>query len=556
MKPRTSESDPIRVDYLPVEAVMLRGRIGVTLAPGRNDQGHFALWQRDLDADLARLRDVYRTGMLVSLVEDDELALIGIADLVERAQTLDEVLRFPFADGGVPSSLDATAALVERIVERARDGRNVVIHCRGGLGRSGLVAACCLVALGHGAREAIAATRAARKGAIENLAQEEFVGRFAGAWRARSVPSPAEDESAPAQRLLLSRFRGCLLGGGLGDALGAPIEFTSSHAIRAEYGTAAPRDLAYARPGRALITDDTQMTLFTAEGVIRGIQRYNDRGICSMVGSVQRALVRWYATQEAVELRGAWADDPGWLFRDRRLHERRAPGNTCLSALAEQVDLARMPSVEERANDSKGCGGVMRVAPIGLAAGSLEGAFALARDSAALTHGHPSGYLSAAYLAAVVHAVARGARLEHAMASADTLLAAEGENDEMVAAIAGARRVAAEGPPSVEAIERLGGGWVGEEALAIGLACALTADASSQQGVADALWRAVAHSGDSDSTGSIAGNLLGAAYGVEVLPARWLAQLDVGDAIDRIAVDLFASAALGCDLDHDSYPST
>ena len=370
------------------------------------------------------------------------------------------------------------------------------------------------------------------------------------------MPSPAEDESAPAQRLLLSRFRGCLLGGGLGDALGAPIEFTRSSTIRAAHGTAAPRDLAYARPGRALITDDTQMTLFTAEGVIRGIQRYNDRGICSMVGSVQRALVRWYATQEPIELRGVWADDPGWLFRDRRLHERRAPGNTCLSALAEQVDLARMPSVEERANDSKGCGGVMRVAPIGLAAGSLEGAFALARDSAALTHGHPSGYLSAAYLAAVVHAVARGARLEHAMASADGLLAAEGENDEMVAAIAAARRVAAEGPPSVEAIERLGGGWVGEEALAIGLACALTADASSQQGVADALWRAVAHSGDSDSTGSIAGNLLGAAYGVEVLPARWLAQLDVGDAIDRIAVDLFASAALGCDLDHDSYPST
>jgi len=134
-----------------------------------------------------------------------------------------------------------------------------------------------------------------------------------------------------------------------------------------------------------------------------------------MLGSIQRALVRWYATQTRTPLRHAWGDWPGWLVGVRQLHARRAPGNTCMSALALQVDLPGEPTVASPPNDSKGCGAVVRSASIGLAAGSREAAFALARDAAVLTHGHPTGYLSAAYLASLIFDVSRGVELEDAM---------------------------------------------------------------------------------------------------------------------------------------------
>ncbi len=294
------------------------------------------------------------------------------------------------------------------------------------------------------------------------------------------------------------------------------------------------------------------MTLFTAEGVIRGVQRWNDRGLCSMPAAIQRALFRWLATQLDS---GERDDATGWLVREPRLHARRAPGTTCLSALQHsRRPVGELPSLDRPPNDSKGCGAIMRSAPIGLAAGDRHRAFELARDAAVLTHGHPSGYLSAAYLAALVHDLARGAALPEALADADRLLQGERDHEEVVGAVAHARALAASGPPSAEALQALGGGWVGEEALAIALACALTADTGAPAGVAEALWRAVCHSGDSDSTGSITGNLLGACVGVDGLPDAWLPALELRDVIERIAVDLFTVAIEGRELEHTDYP--
>ena len=195
----------------------------------------------------------------------------------------------------------------------------------------------------------------------------------------------------------------------------------------------------------------------------------------------------------------------------------------------------------------------MRSAPFGLAA-SREEAFRWARDAGVLTHGHPSGYLSGAYFAAVIFDIARGAPLADAMRLADELLAKERGHEEMRAIVAEVRRLVAAGPPTAEAIEKLGGGWVGEEALGIGLLCARTAGGATPHDVAAAVWRWVAHGGDSDSTGSITGNLLGAMHGVDALPSRWLAQLEMRDVIERCARDLFAGTVLGAQLDFEAYP--
>ncbi len=524
---KTSETDPIRVDFLPVDAVTLRGRIGMTFAPGKRDVGQFGRWRRDLEPDLLRLRDVYCASVLVSMVQPHELQELDIESLYDRAGEVGlKVIRFPVADGSVPQSVETAAVVVRQILRHVEDGRNVVLHCRGGLGRTGLVAACCLVALGQTAPAAMRIVRAARPRTIETSIQEAFVKRFE---RERALTWTHADKEGPP----LSLFRGCLLGGAIGDSLGYPIEFLQGAEIAKRYGKSAPRELGYG--GKPVVSDDTQMTLFTAEGVIRGIQRHRSRGLSSMSVCIRGSLLRWYATQVGRDP-SSGSGGPGWLFGVRRLHVQRAPGNTCMSSLAAQVDTEQMPQVTRPPNTSKGCGAVMRSAPIGLAAGSREQAFELARDAGVITHGHPSGYLSAAYLASIIHDVVRGMDLADAMDLGSTVLSHESGHEEMAAVVRSVWEAAKAGPPDAATIQRIGGGWVGEEALGIGLLCALTADGGSPAGVADGLWRAVAHSGDSDSTGSLAGNLLGAMYGIERLPETWLGDLELRDTIDRVAI--------------------
>jgi len=524
----------------------------MTFAPGKKARGIDGRWERGLDADLERLREEYRTRVLVSLVEAHELRSLGITELpASAAKVYLKLLRFPIPDAGIPSSMSDTVEVVGKILEELRQGRTVVIHCRGGLGRTGLVAACCLTALGHEADAAIALVRTARPGAIETDEQARFVGRFAAGWN-RSHPDSISD--AKRTRGELDRWRGCLLGGALGDALGYPVEFTKSwKEIESAHGSNAPDRLAYAGAAPAIITDDTQMTLFVAEGFIRAMQRYNGRGICHPPGVIRSALLRWYATQAPDVALSEW-QATGWLFREPRLHHRRAPGNTNLAALQAQVGNADLPTVEHPPNDSKGCGAIMRSAPLGLGCRDARTAFEMARDTAVITHGHPSGYLSAAYFAAVVHGVARGGTLPAAMDAADELLSMDRGRRETTHAIKKARKLAAGGVPSPDAIESLGGGWIGEEALAIALACALTVEGSSPEAVAAALWRSALHGGDSDSTASLTGNLLGVMHGIRCLPPQWLEELELRDVVERVANDLFACTALRRELDDEEYP--
>jgi ADP-ribosylglycohydrolase len=319
-----------------------------------------------------------------------------------------------------------------------------------------------------------------------------------------------------------------MLGGAVGDALGAPVEFMSAAEIRGRFGDAGIRDFVPAYGKVGAVTDDTQMTLFTAEGLIRASNRYYDRGICNVPAVLGRAYLRWLQTQgEHVEARrfeiGGGGD--GWLVSLRELNARRAPGTTCLSALG------RYPRDGLHArNLSKGCGGVMRVAPIGLVAAKP---FELAVEAARITHGHPSGYLAAGYLAQLIAGLTRGQPLPSALDAADSKLREHRAGGEVAAAVGRARELAASRQPSSDDVAALGEGWVAEEALAIAIYCAL-ASATSEEGVV----LAVNHSGDSDSTGSITGNILGALHGTDAIPERWLSQLELRDEITAIASDL------------------
>ncbi len=134
--------------------------------------------------DLDRLGHEYQCGVLVPLLEDEELAALQIVGLIPAAEARGwEVLRFPIPDGGTPSDLDEVIALVTSITDAARRGQNVVIHCKGGLGRAGTIGGCVLAASGKSAEEALAGVRQARgPNAPETIAQQRFVHTFATRW--------------------------------------------------------------------------------------------------------------------------------------------------------------------------------------------------------------------------------------------------------------------------------------------------------------------------------------------------------------------------------------
>lgn len=361
-------------------------------------------------------------------------------------------------------------------------------------------------------------------------------------------------------------MRACLLGGAIGDQLGAGVEFLSLEEIRRRFGDAGVTEPspAYGRDAGS-VTDDTQMTLFVAEGLIRDEARRRAAGPDAAdepLVPIAHAHLRWLHTQGATaaaveRMRVDRADDAesrpvvsGWLVKTPWLHALRAPGTTCLSGLRA---LPRHPLVPA-SNDSKGCGGVMRAAPAGLARPPHAGPAGLAHDVAGLTHGHPTGRVAAAGLAQIVSELCAGDDLAGAIASASNVLRRWPGHEETLTAVdlavVLARRSRGTGGPEPGMIEELlGGGWVAEEALAIALCCALVAEAAVGDGMAaDEAFRrgarlAVSHSGDSDSTGSLFGNLLGARCGEACLPAEWLAELEGRTTIETLADDFAAAFA-------------
>ena len=340
------------------------------------------------------------------------------------------------------------------------------------------------------------------------------------------------------RRTVQGRFAGCLLGGAVGDALGAPVEFMKRTEILRQFGPKGITQYAPAYGGVGMITDDTQMTLFTAEGLIRAWVRGCLKGITTYSGVTAHAYLRWLQTQGERPTCDIdfGTDETGWLFQQRELHSRRAPGNTCLAALRAMKSLG-----EPARNDSKGCGGVMRVAPVGLFAWRLrqqespQDAFRLGTELAALTHGHPTGALTGGVLAVLILALTDGASLPEALVVSKAILRAEPGHEETLRSIEMAESLAASGRPHEAAIAQIGQGWVAEEALAISIYCALVAR-NFKHGVI----LAVNHDGDSDSTGSITGNLLGAMHGIRAIPDEWLEPLELRDVITTLADDLFA----------------
>lgn len=209
MAPRTSDTHPIRIDWLPEGLTDMPGRLGMTFAPGKCGPSAFgARWERDLAVDLDRIVDHYGANCLVTLLEESELTALGIPRFFEEvvARNLD-VYWWKWPDATAPTGIRPMEALVDHLLCRVQNGERVVVHCRGGLGRTGTVVGSCLRALGFESNEAIELLRSARPDAIETSEQEKFVDNYDRRWSAKH---PGEDRCRPREvaRQILSNKPG------------------------------------------------------------------------------------------------------------------------------------------------------------------------------------------------------------------------------------------------------------------------------------------------------------------------------------------------------------
>lgn len=350
----------------------------------------------------------------------------------------------------------------------------------------------------------------------------------------------------------LDRIQGSLLAGAAGDALGYAVEYMGEEELFHHFGKSGITEYSLSN-GLAKISDDTQMTLFTATGLLFGTTRGMTRGIMgSYADYIRFSYKEWYLTQTA-----GYPLPEGyhfsWLVNIPELFSRRAPGNTCMSALASE----EYGTIDNPINHSKGCGGVMRVAPIGLYFSEkdnvpIEEADRIGAEAAAITHGHELGWLPAAALVHIVRKLTEADEPSVLTAVQDTIAAIPKvfpkakQLVDLLNLMERAVVLSQSDENDLNAIHALGEGWVGDEALAIATYCALRYPTDIEK----ALIAAVNHKGDSDSTGAITGNILGAALGVHAIPQKFLDHLELKDTILELAGDLFHDCQMD---DYDGY---
>lgn len=344
---------------------------------------------------------------------------------------------------------------------------------------------------------------------------------------------------------LQDKCRGSLVGGAVGDALGYEVEFMPLSSILKKFGDKGITRYVL-HNGVAEFSDDTQMTLFTAEGLMNGIIATKAGRPEEILPYIKEAYLTWYKTQteQPSVIYGSW------LSHIRTLWSRRAPGNTCMGALSV------MQSGVKPVNNSKGCGGVMRVAPIGIFAGAhplnynVRFPAILAAYSADLTHKHIASTFASALMAMIV---ANCIELEYInqhvfecvveMSIASIARGWPGNENEWLyftKLMSRALKLGKSDVPEREAIRGLGEGWVGDEALAIAVFSVMRHIDNFE----DCIVCAVNHDGDSDSTGAIAGNIIGAILGYSAIPQYYLNNLEIEPILVSAADDLCADVKI------------
>lgn len=342
----------------------------------------------------------------------------------------------------------------------------------------------------------------------------------------------------------LERFTGCMLGGATGDALGYIIEFDDLKTIHKKYGPYGLRTILKLESNgrKGVISDDTQMSLFTADGLL-----WADHDDVNPREGIYRSYMRWYYTQTDRIIK---PEQMGWMKQqdheknwgydmmgDSDLFVRRAPGRTCLTALAS----GHCYDTEHSANDSKGSSSVMRAAPVGLFyAGDPEKAFEVGCQSGSLTHGNPVAWLSSGTMSAIISILAEGKEIGGALSGALRILQEHEGSAGLLKTVLRAVDEAVTDRNPVRSMKKIGPGWAADEAIALAVYCVLKTSS-----IKDAVIMACNQDGDSDTCGAICGNITGTMYGSKTIPKSWLNHLECKDLLEKMAQCMHDKAAPG-----------
>ena len=462
----------------------------MTFAPGKKQaEAATGSWDRDLAADIERLRGEFSAAHLVCLLEDSEFGELSIEGLAAAAQAAGIAFhRLPIPDGSVPHDRAEVSDLVSRISGWAGGGENVVIHCKGGLGRAGTIGGCVLRYSGRDATAALAALAKARgANCPETGQQRHFIESF--------VAGP------PSAR---ARVVGAVLGAAVGDALGHPTEFLSHDVIRRQFGPAGVTGFErwWERDGRrfAPYTDDTQM----AEIVLRTLvaQGISAEAMEPVMEEIATGFARW-----RVDPQGG----------------HRAPGNACMRGAGRLGAGVRWR--EAGGPTDGGCGSVMRAYPFGLLLfDDVERAEHWAVEHSRMTHQDPIALAACAAMAVGVALEVQGSTPSTVLSA---MVEAAGRHHAGTARMAQAALADAHaGAGADEVLGRLEG-WAAHEAIA----AAMFVVARHERDLRGALLEGANADGDSDSIATLAGALLGARLGVEALPAAWIRDVERTDEL-------------------------
>lgn len=523
---RTSDTHPMRVDFLDAETMSIPGRLGMTIAPGMKARSERGDWNRDLETDLLRLKERYHADALVTLLEEKELREFGTPGLIERAEKLGfKVVHFPIVDVSTPRKAQAKEymALVELIIDLLRADKVLVVYCRGGLGRTGTVVASILAALGHTADEAIRTVRRARSHrAVETREQEQYVREFEKEWRVKQGDrQPRREHHRGSEPTQIERYRGCLLGLAAGDALGTTVEFKAPGTFRSVEDMMGGGKFGL---NAGEWTDDTSMALCLAESLIE--KRDFDPA------DQLRRYIRWY--------REGHMSSTGKCFDI---------GNATAAAL-HRFEKTGEPYCGSRNPKSAGNGSLMRLAPVPLFyaraiayrhddGGPLE-AIERSGESSRTTHGARNTVDSCRYLGALIAGAVNGFEREELLSEHFSPVGSEYWEkwplaDEVAKVAAGSFK--RKEPPEIR-----GRGYV------VGsLEAALWAFYKSDSFEEGALM-AVNLGEDADTTGAVYGQLAGAYYGERDIPESWRHKI-----AHRLILEYFAERiySVGETLDWD-----
>lgn len=467
---------PLRIAEISTPA---DGLIGITLAPGKKGASNFGgSHNRDLNADLDVIAK-WNAAAVVTLVEDHELEELDILDLEDGViRRFMEWHHLPIVDVSVPHA-QFERAWPERSVKLRTllaNGANVLVHCRGGLGRAGMIAARLLVEMGIDADAAIKQVRAARPGAIETSAQERWVKKG----------QPEQLVSARNTEAIRNRAIGALVGLAVGDAVGTTLEFKPkpSHPILTDMVGGGPFKL---KSGQW--TDDTSMALALADWLASDVDLDP--------ADLMSRFVRWYKNGE-YSCTGTFFDI----------------GNATRAALNRFIDsgepLAGSPNPR-----SAGNGALMRLSPVAIRFWKDRERLAeIAEVQTLTTHGAEECVDASIRFAGLLADVISGKNISDALRDEPT----SGINSVW----RGAHRSKIQGTGYV--VDCLNAAlWAVSRTTSFRSAILLAANLGD----------------DADTTAAVVGQLAGAVYGISGIPVEWLERLAWRSKIEAMADQLF-----------------